>query len=204
LCCKKQIYLWKEKVNKMKLKNIILHGEQINLTLITIQDIERYFEAGFKECDEDINYYTGTDDEFTKEMVENFVCKIVNDETRYDFLIVDKNNNILGEVVLNEIEEDSRNSNFRISLFKISLCGNGYGTQAINLIIKFAFEVLHLHRVELEVYSFNTRAEKAYCKAGFIKEGIKRDGELINGSYCDVIIMSILESDYKTNKQNFL
>lgn len=180
----------------MKLKNIILHGEQIDLTLITIQDIERYFESGFKECDEDIDYYTGTKDEFTKEMVENFLCKVINDETRYDFLIVNKSNNILGEVVLNEIEEDSRNANFRICLFKSSLCGRGYGTQSIKLIIKFAFEVLHLHRVELEVYSFNIRAQKAYYKVGFIKEGIKREGEFINGSYCDVIIMSILESDY--------
>lgn len=191
-------------VHKMKLKNIILHGEQIDLTLITKQDIVRYFEAGFKECDKEINYYTGTTDEFTKEIIENYVCKIVDDETRYDFLIVDKKNNILGEVVLNEIDEDSHNSNFRICLFKSSLCGSGYGTQAIKLIIKFAFEVLNLHRVELEVYSFNIRAQKAYSKVGFIKEGIKRDGEFINGSYCDVIIMSMLESYYKTNKHNFV
>jgi RimJ/RimL family protein N-acetyltransferase len=187
----------------MKLINTILHGEQIDLTIITKHDIDRYFEAGFKECDDDINYYTGTTDEFTKEMIENYVCKIVDDETRYDFLIVDKSKNILGEVVLNEIDEDSRSSNFRICLFKTSLCGSGYGTQAIKLIIKFAFEVLNLHRVELEVFSFNIRAQKAYSKVGFIKEGIKRDGEFLNGSYCDVIIMSILESDYKANKNNF-
>lgn len=183
----------------MKLKDVKLHGEEIELTLITIKDTERYYEAGFKECDEDIYYCTGTKGKFTKEMIDNYVHKIIDDETRYDFLIVDKSNNVLGEVVINEIEQDSRNSNFRICLFKSSLCGNGYGTQAINLIIKFAFEVLHLHRVELEVYSFNTRAQKAYCKAGFIKEGTKRDGEFINGGYCDVIIMSILESDYKAN-----
>lgn len=188
----------------MKLKNLILHSEQINLSLITIKDKERYFVAGFKERDEDMDYYTGTKTKFSKEMVDNFVCKIINDETRYDFLIADKSNNILGEVVLNEIEEDSRKANFRICLFKSSLCGQGYGTHAIKLIIKFAFEVLHLHRVELEVYSFNIRAQKSYYKVGFVKEGIKRDGELINGSYCNVIIMSILESDYKVNEHNFL
>ncbi|WP_160692260.1 GNAT family protein [Clostridium sp. C2-6-12] len=188
----------------MKLKNTILHGDQIDLRLITIQDIEEYFETGFKECDDDIKYCTGTKDEFSKEMIENYVCKIIDDETRYDFLIVDKSNNILGEVVLNEIDEDSRSSNFRICLFKSALCGSGYGTQATKLIIKFAFEVLHLHRVELEVFSFNSRAQKSYSKVGFIKEGIKRDGEFINGSYCDVIIMSILESDYNATKHNFL
>lgn len=180
----------------MKLKNLILKGEQIDLKLITEKDIERYFEAGFKENDEDINYYTGTKEEFTKEMIENYVCKIIDDETRYDFLIENKSNKVLGEVVINYIEEDSRNSNFRICLFKSSMCGNGYGTEAIKLVLKFAFEELHLHRVELEVYSFNIRAQKAYYKVGFVKEGVKREGELINGRYCDVIIMSILERDY--------
>jgi RimJ/RimL family protein N-acetyltransferase len=107
-------------------------------------------------------------------------------------------------VVLNEIEEDGRYANFRICLFKSSLCGQGYGTQAINLIIRFAFEKLHLHRVELEVYSFNMRAQNSYYKVGFVKEGIKRDAELIDGNYCDVIIMSILESDYKATEHDLL
>ncbi|MDF2885130.1 MAG: N-acetyltransferase [Clostridiaceae bacterium] len=180
----------------MKLKNLILNGEQIDLKLITKQDIERYFEAGFKENDEDINYYTGSKEEFTKEMIENYVCKIIDDKTRYDFLIENKSNMVLGEVVINDIEEDSRNFNFRICLFKSSMCGSAYGTEAIKLVLKFAFEEMHLHRVELEVYSFNIRAQKAYYKVGFVKEGVKREGELINGRYCDVIIMSILERDY--------
>ncbi|MDS0526147.1 GNAT family N-acetyltransferase [Clostridium sp. SHJSY1] len=187
----------------MKLKNIILQGEKIDLRLIQTEDIEKYFIAGFKETDEDIDYYTGTNDKFTKDMIENYVFNIVNDDTRYDFLILDKNNAILGEIVLNEIEKYSRKANFRIALFKSSSCGNGYGTQAMKLIFKFAFESLNLHRIELEVYSFNIRAQKAYRKVGFLKEGVKRDGELLNGRYCDVITMSMLESDYETNRHTF-
>lgn len=39
----------------------------------------------------------------------------------------------------------------------------------------FAFEKLNLHRLELDVYSFNSRAEKAYLAAGFKREGVLRD-----------------------------
>jgi len=184
----------------MKLKNVVLQGELIDLNLITMEDKCRYFEAGFKESDKEINYYTGTKTEFTKEDIDNYIDKIVNDETRYDFLITDKSSNILREVVLNEIEDDGRSANFRICLFKGSLCGQGYGTEAIKLVIRFAFEKLHLHRVELEVYSFNVRAQNSYYKVGFVKEGIKRECEFINGNYCDIIIMSMLENEYKAIK----
>jgi len=51
----------------MKLKNLVLHGELIDLNLITIDDKYRYYEAGFKESDNEIDYYTGTKAEFTKE-----------------------------------------------------------------------------------------------------------------------------------------
>lgn len=184
----------------MKQNNINLFGDLVNLRLISIEDIDKYFEMGFEHGHKELNYYTGTKTEFTKEMIDKYVHRIVNDETRYDFLIYDKSNNMLGEVVINDIDELCRRANFRISLFKSVLCGKGYGTQAAELLITYAFENLKLHRIELEVFSFNIRAKKSYNKLGFIEEGIKRDGEYIDGEFRDVIVMAMLESDYKSKK----
>lgn len=64
----------------------------------------------------------------------------------------------------------------------------------------FAFEQLKLHRLELDVYSFNPRAEKAYLKAGFIKEGILRDAILDGDKFADDILMAILEDDWRRIK----
>ena len=64
----------------------------------------------------------------------------------------------------------------------------------------FTFEELKLHRLELNVYSFNPRAEKVYLKAGFKREGIRRDAIMDENNYADDILMAILESDWRKMK----
>lgn len=65
----------------------------------------------------------------------------------------------------------------------------------------FAFEALKLHRLELDVYSFNPRAENVYLKAGFRREGIRREAVFLDGQYADDILMSILEDEWKAIKR---
>jgi RimJ/RimL family protein N-acetyltransferase len=75
-------------------------------------------------------------------------------------------------------------------------CWNqGYGTEATRLILEFAFGELGLHRVWLDVDSDNRRARRAYEKAGFKQEGIKRDHMYYDGAFHDIVLMSILSSD---------
>ncbi len=64
----------------------------------------------------------------------------------------------------------------------------------------FAFEELKLHRLELDVYSFNPRAERVYQKAGFRREGVLRDAVLDGQQYADDILMSILEEEWRQLK----
>lgn len=177
-------------------ENLIINGKKIDLKLIEEKDIENYYERGFNFFDEEVMKCTGTKSNHTKEEVRKYVSRIVKDEDRYDFLILNKDKEIIGESVLNEIDKEVNSCNFRICLFKTEYCGKGLGKEAIELTIKYGFEKLKLNRIELEVYDFNNRAYKAYKNCGFIEEGIKREAEIIDGEYCDIIIMSILGKEY--------
>ncbi|MCH1960117.1 GNAT family N-acetyltransferase [Romboutsia hominis] len=64
----------------------------------------------------------------------------------------------------------------------------------------FAFEKLNLHRLELDVYSFNSRAEKVYLAAGFKREGVLRDAVWNGKEYANDILMAILEDEWKQIK----
>ena len=75
--------------------------------------------------------------------------------------------------------------------------GQGYGTEAINLLLDYAFGFLNFHRVALGVVSFNEKALHFYEKVGFKREGVQRDGYFYNHRYYDFIMMSILEDDYR-------
>lgn len=94
------------------------------------------------------------------------------------------------------IDHQNRNAIVRISLFNRDFWGNGYGTEAMSQLLNFGFEILNLHRVGLDVYSFNKRAIKAYEKLGFKREGVIRDEIFYDGEYHDSIIMGVLKSEF--------
>lgn len=82
----------------------------------------------------------------------------------------------------------------------MQLTGKGYGTEAIELVLKFVFAELKLNRLQLEVFSHNERGIRAYEKNGFKREGVLREALHYNGAFSDEIIMAIIRSDYLKEK----
>ncbi|MEM9775288.1 MAG: GNAT family protein, partial [Chloroflexota bacterium] len=154
------------------MKKPTLTGEKIVLRPITAkQDAEAMFAA---LSDEEGMRLTGTQAEFTLEQVEAFCKRIETADDRYDFAITQKDDSdsaYVGEVVLNDIDDENRSASFRIALGGPEFYGKGLGTEATRLIVDFGFSQLNLHRIELEVYDFNPRAQHVYEKIGFQKEG---------------------------------
>ncbi len=144
---------------------------------------------------------TGCKKMFTKEEVTSFFLKSLEENDRYFFLIVSPDGKIIGESVVNEIDWDLRCANFRIAIYHPQERGKGIGTWATQATRDFAFEKLKLHRLELDVYSFNPGAERVYTKAGFKREGILRDAVRDGVRYADDILMSILEEEWRELKQ---
>lgn len=183
----------------MKNKDILIKGKSISLRLIKSSDIPEYYKSGFESPDEEVLLCTGTKYIPKEEEIRAYVERIVEDDSRYDFLIINSKGQIIGESVINEIDVDSRCAHFRIALFKSENCGQGIGAEATKMTLQFGFEKLNLHRIELEVFSFNKRAYNAYRRVGFIEEGRMREAELIDGQYYDVIIMGILHNEYRND-----
>ncbi|MGD9093663.1 MAG: GNAT family protein [Anaerolineales bacterium] len=75
--------------------------------------------------------------------------------------------------------------------------GKGYGTDAIRLALRYAFNELNLHRVSLDVFEYNQRAIRSYEKSGFTVEGRSRGEILRQGRRWDVITMGILRQEWQ-------
>ncbi|MFD0782975.1 GNAT family N-acetyltransferase [Micromonospora azadirachtae] len=115
---------------------------------------------------------------------------------RLDLAVVERvTDTCVGEAVLNEWDSDNRSCNFRIALAEAGQ-GRGLGTEAVRLIVGYGFERLGLHRISLGVFAFNPRARRAYEKAGFVMEGIRRDALLYDDTWVDEIVMSILAPEW--------
>jgi RimJ/RimL family protein N-acetyltransferase len=72
----------------------------------------------------------------------------------------------------------------------------GYGREAMRLMLKHAFETLNLNRVYLRVFAENARGIKAYEHAGFQHEGCQRQACYQEGHYQDVLMMSVLRQEW--------
>ena len=160
-------------------------------------DAECYYAQNYDPLDKEAARLTGCKEVFTKEEVISFFLKSVDEDNRYFFLIVAPDGRIIGESVINEIDWDLRCANFRIGIYHEAERGKGIGTWAVEVARDFAFEELKLHRLELDVFSFNPRAEKAYIKAGFKREGVLRDAVMDGDEYADDILMAILEDEWR-------
>ena len=73
----------------------------------------------------------------------------------------------------------------------------GYGSEAMRLMLRYGFNDLNLHRIYLYVYADNLRGIHSYEKVGFIKEGTLRDAVFKNGRYQDVVEMSVLRPEWQ-------
>lgn len=75
--------------------------------------------------------------------------------------------------------------------------GAGIGRRALSLVVDRAFEKHKAHRVWLDTFTGNNRAQRAYAAAGFIREGVLREAFLKNDRYESLVIMSILRSEWR-------
>lgn len=77
---------------------------------------------------------------------------------------------------------------------------HGYGTEAITLLLDFAFDELNLHRVHLTVFSYNARAIHLYEQLGFQREGIHREHIQRDGQRHDMLLYGILRREWAAHQ----
>lgn len=173
----------------------IFEGQNIYLRPITPEDADTYYEL---MLDRDTNRLTGTQVVFNKEIVRAYLeNKVKASPEILSFIVIKETDEVIGDIQLNDIDNFNRIANIRISIENKGHQGKGYGREAICLLLEYAFGIMNLHRIALDVYSFNENAIKAYEKIGFKREGVKRDVLFYNHKYHDAIGMSILEDEYR-------
>ncbi len=104
----------------------------------------------------------------------------------------------IGNCSFIEIDWRNRSAEVGIMIGEKSYWNQGYGTEAMELLLDHGFNNLNLHRIGLRVFSKNKRGIRAYEKAGFQYEGILRQGHYQHGQYYDVHLMSVLRSEWTT------
>ena len=73
----------------------------------------------------------------------------------------------------------------------------GYGKEAMNLLLGWAFEDAGAHRGWLDCKEYNDRALHVYESVGLKREGVMRETILVNGTYENLVMLGILDREWR-------
>ena len=104
---------------------------------------------------------------------------------------------LLGSTALVELDERTGGCLFRIVIGEKNTWGRGYGTETTQLVLQEAFTRFRRSFVNLEVFSHNPRAQRAYQKAGFRQVGEHREWVSRAARQIDVVEMRITREEWE-------
>lgn len=104
---------------------------------------------------------------------------------------------LIGEIGLEVVNWPGRDAFVGLGIGETDYWSKGYGTDVMNVLLRFAFTEVNLRRVTLTVFEYNPRAIRSYEKAGFRHEGRLR--RLLNreGGRWDELFMGILRYEWR-------
>jgi RimJ/RimL family protein N-acetyltransferase len=178
-------------IKKIKLYEgkILIRPLKINdlaQTIIWLKDpeINKFLAATFEDLD------------LKKEL--DWFYEMNNSHIDFIFAVEDKKNKrYIGSCGLHKIDWANSTCEFGIVIGDKEYWGKNFGTDAINGIVKIAFEKLNLNKIKLFVYEYNKRAICAYKKCGFEIKDILKGDHLFENYLWDTFVM---EKSYKTTQ----
>lgn len=169
-----------------------LVGSRLYLSPMNVEDAPTYVKW---LNDKTVSENLGLDMKVTTlEGEKEWLKKNQND---YNFAIVLKENDeLIGNCGFDEIDLIHLNARLGIFIGDEKNRGNGYGKEAIKLLLEYGFNNLNLNNIMLNVYDFNKRAIKVYESLGFKKFGTRHKAYYFKGKFYDEIQMEILKEEY--------
>ena len=108
----------------------------------------------------------------------------------------------IGFCGLHAIDHVNGSAELGIGIGEPSEWDNGYGSEAMRVLLDFGFGELRLHRVSLLVFDSNARAIHVYERVGFKHDGTKREAYFRHGRHHDMLAMAILRSDWEAQERS--
>lgn len=128
-----------------------------------------------------------------KEWIEQ---QLAPSHDRRAFTVLTKKGKPIGNAGFNHIDYRNKHAVLGIAIGEKDFWNKGYGVDTIATLVRFGFQELGMHKIELDVLSTNERAIACYRKCGFVLEGCEREHDFHHGRYIDCLRMGILKKEW--------
>lgn len=176
-------------------------GERIYLREVRLSDVnENYY--GWMNDSQVTQYlesrFYPNSREYLQEYVKN---KMGNPNEILLAIVVKEDDKHIGNIKLGPINWIHRIGDIGILVGEKDYWGKGYGTEAIKLMVSYAFNTLNLHKLTAGCYAPNEGARRAFQTAGFKVEGVRKNHCFCGGKYVDGILLGLLNPKAETNEE---
>lgn len=118
------------------------------------------------------------------------------DYARVAFAIETKDGTHIGNINFHRTSPEDRSARVGIVIGDKAQWSKGYGTDAVLTLLRFGFDEMNLHRIDLTVDADNDRARACYRTCGLVDEARLRQERYARGAYRDQLVMGILRDEF--------
>ena len=191
------------RVDKMRLKRkligmlkrkrgVFIEGERIYLREIRLSDANKNYRDWMN--DPEINQYLESRFEgWSVGKLKRYISNIKrNPDSVFLTIVLRNGNKHIGNIKIGPINRRHRYADVGVIIGEKSFWGKGIATEAIKLVVDYAFNKLGLHKLTAGAYSCNIGSIRAFKRAGFSVEGVRKKHGFCNGKYIDGVLLGIV------------
>ncbi len=186
---------------------IYIETERLILKPHAMANLEQYHAW---ESDPELNYLSSDEPEDrrpdpleeTRKVMERLIKKGDLTSTTIHYAIhLREGDRFIGNGMIAFVDPYHRHCRLGISISDKTQWGQGYGKETLAAVIDFCFKRLEMHRIQAEVYAFNTRSIRLFQGLGFVQEGCMRENVLKRGEFEDELLFGLLRPEWEAHKK---
>jgi RimJ/RimL family protein N-acetyltransferase len=174
----------------------MIEGKLVRLRATEMTDLDRYY-AWYN--DREVTHHLSMRYPMAYGAEEVWLREHASKPLSYEhvwFAIDTKEGVHIGGINFHVVRPENRSNRLGITIGDKAYWSKGYGTDAMLTFVRFGFDEMNLHRIDLTVDAENARAIACYRKCGFVEEGRLRQARYTRGAYGDQLIMSVLRDEF--------
>ena len=172
-----------------KIQGILAEGPRLRLRRAGERDLPYIMKLEFEP--ENLKFIVPFDEEFHHKI-------ITEGKASLDIIVEKHDGTPVGYILMNGLLTEAKEAEW--THFIIGEKGQGYGHEAMKLIKALTFRELGFHRAWLDCKDYNARALHLYESEGMVREGLIRETIITNGVYENLVILGLLDREYRARK----
>lgn len=172
---------------------VTLKGEHIYLRALEPEDLEFIHEI---ENDESIWELSNTETPYSKYLIKQYLeesHKDIYQVKQLRLIISDYSGDALGMIDVFDFDFKNKRAGIGILIRNSEDRNNGFGSEALRLLTNYCFTHLNLHQLYCNISEENEASIKLFTNQGFKQIGLKKDWNLVNGTYKDEYLFQLIK-----------